>query len=45
MGGQGRDYLDYAGGEGVQNWANIDYVICGRSLGCCASIVTFANHI
>ena len=29
MGGQGNDYLDYAGGVGVQNVANVDYVNMG----------------
>ena len=29
-GGQGHDYLDYAGG-GVQNWIKVDHVICARS--------------
>ena len=31
MGGQGYDYLDYAGGGG-QNWAGVDYIICAAPL-------------
>ena len=30
-GSQGHDYLDYAGGVGVQNWAKVYYVICARA--------------
>ena len=31
-GGLGDDYLDYAGGVGVPNWAKVDNIICACSL-------------